>query len=146
MIHKDDNNTVRTNEPYFSTASYLYVGNLDHNASSTGLPAMSKTHLIDDNFRLWVAGGIVATDIAIVNVEGWNSTTTTGDASVVGEGLLGSSWKLTPPGSTGKTVSMRLALSTLMERVQLLEDQARTQETRIEALTVGCLGPAKASD
>ena len=123
-------------EPQFSTASYLYVGN-----PNKGIPPMNKTYVIDQNFRLWVGGGMVSTDFAIANVSEWNIT---GTNKATSSGAISSRMLLTTPhGSNETVVSMRLLLSTLLERVQALEDQVRMQETRIAEVTAGCLGTAK---
>uniref|UniRef100_A0A7S3PCU3 Uncharacterized protein n=1 Tax=Amphora coffeiformis TaxID=265554 RepID=A0A7S3PCU3_9STRA len=56
----------------FSTARYFYVGPTNY-STPTGIPPMSPQHLYDENYILWIAGGMVSEDFAIANVEEWNS-------------------------------------------------------------------------
>ncbi|CAB9520081.1 expressed unknown protein [Seminavis robusta] len=132
-----------TTSPHFSTASYLYVGTRNY-STHDGIPPMSPTHLVQDNYRFWVGGGMVATDIVIANVADWNISAAVEAASLkAGERFNDEKTPLLV-GANGiddqrSHISLREALATLAKQVEQLQKRALMQEKRIVMLEASCL-------
>lgn len=107
-------------KPKFSTTKYLYVGTLNY-STPTGIPPMNPNHVIDENYRVWVAGGFVATDFALADVPDWNANDTVKGRRLTEEDQL-------------STISIKDTLMALMQKVDALEKRVQKQEDTIELL------------